>query len=894
MIRCFFVFSLVLFFSGAAGQSRIRQSINTNWRFFKGDLDVFTIADPKTVWANVNIPHSYNTDDVLDDTPGYYRGNGWYRKEILIPASWKARTLYLFFEGVNQTAVVYVNGKLAGEHVGGYTAFRIKLNEFLNADSEENEIAIKVNNEFHEDIPPLTADFTFFGGIYRDVFLESYNPVHFNPDNYSSDGLFLTTPFVSETQAVLKVNGEIKNTTSTDQNVLITTTVFDQEHKEVTKQQTKLRVKAGETLPFQHNKLSVLKPLLWTPENPNLYSSVVKITHANTNETLDEMFLPVGLRWFSFTGDKGFFLNGKPYKIWGTSRHQDYPNIGNALPDAMHVRDVQLLKDMGGNFLRVAHYPQDPAILEACDRLGILASVEIPVVNTITESAAFTANTKHMLVEMIRQNFNHPSVIMWASMNEVLLRLPFAGDKPRQEKYFKNVNRLAYTLDSLTRKEDDTRVTMMAYHGHYDLYKRVGLVDIPMVAGWNLYQGWYGGNIDGFAAFLDNFHQEFSTKPVLVTEYGADGDPRVRGFSPQRFDKTIEYETFYHQVYIKAMAERAFVSGGLIWNLADFNSEIRAEAMPHVNNKGIVDGHRNPKDSYWLYQCYLSKDPIIKIGSRGWKLRSGTAMSEDSLFCRQRVEVFTNLQTEVTLINNGKVVGVKIPRQGIASFEVPFSNGVNRLESVSGKIGVRDFVEIDFVLQPFRLDSKNISFSEINVSLGDERFFIDVKLKQVWFPEKPYEKGSWGYVGGTVFSLPDKSRQPYGSDKNIMGTDYDPVFETQREGIEQFKLDVSSGEYEVTFHFAELAGGLKKEALVYNLGKDESSKPEAANNRKFDVVINGKKLIAGLSNANYLVPETAYSTTVNVSVMDNNGIVIEFLAIEGKTILNGLQIRRVH
>jgi beta-galactosidase len=370
---------------------------------------------------------------------------------IHVPASWKDKEVYIFFEGANQVATVFVNGKQAGEHIGGYTAFRFRINDFIRLDAT-NEITVKVNNAFNEDIPPLTADFTFFGGIYRDVYLEVLNSIHFDADNFASSGVFVSTPEVSAANASVTTRGEIVNSSGVEKSILVISKLFDQKSKLVAQQETKIKVKQNQKTPFVHNKINVAKPELWTLERPTLYRIVTVIVDTKTGQSLDEFSSPVGFRWYAFTGDKGFYLNGQPYKIWGTSRHQDFPNKANALSDAMHVRDVQLLKEMGGNFLRVAHYPQDPAILEACDRLGILASVEIPVVNTITESPAFTENARRMQVEMIRQNYNHPSVVMWAYMNEVLLRLPFQNDKPRQEIYFKNVVRLANTLDSLTRK----------------------------------------------------------------------------------------------------------------------------------------------------------------------------------------------------------------------------------------------------------------------------------------------------------------------------------------------------------------------------------------------------------------------------------------------------------
>jgi beta-galactosidase len=876
-------------------QSRIIQTINSNWQFYKGDIP----TDGKAIeWTNVSLPHSFNSHDVCDDEPGYYRGPTWYKKTIFVPDSWKAKDTYLFFEGVAEVATVYVNGKFVGKHIGSFTAFNFKINDYLSWDKNgANEVSIKVDNSHNEDIPPLSADFTFYGGIYRDVYLSVINPIHFDADNKASKGVFITTPTVNNDKAVVNMKGIITNTSSINKQLKVEYTITDKDGKTTTKESQQLTVNALGKVPFEHTFKSISKPNLWSPENPYLYKISAVIKDASSGEVLDEMMNPLGLRWFEFTADKGFFLNGKHYKLWGTSRHQDNMNIGNALPDALHVKDIQLLKDLGANFLRVAHYPQDPALLEACDRLGILTSVETPIVNAITETDAFSNNCLNMQVEMIRQNFNHPSVIIWGYMNEVLLRLRYTDDKARQQIYFANVKKLATSIDSISRLEDPSRYTMIPFHGDLDLYIRTGMAQIPQIVGWNQYQGWYSGRIEGFGENMDKHRRLLPNKPVMVTEFGADGDPRLHSFSPERFDKTLEYETYFHQVYLKAIRERDFISGAAMWNLADFNAEGRAESMPHINNKGLLTMDRKPKDAYLYYQSQLLKAPFIRIGSRSWTLRSGTEDADGAMVCTEAVQVFSNEPT-VTLEANGKTIGTAKTVDGIAVFDVPFVDGNNKLEvatTIDGKT-YTDEVEIKFMLLPVDLRSTKTPFKEINISLGDKRFFIDDNLQQVWLPEKPYSPGNWGYVGGKVFTLKDTRRQPYGSDKNILQTEYDPIYQTQRVGIDQFKLDVPDGKYEVTLLFAELLSTALKDVNIYNL--DTSHIIQAASktieSRSFDVFINQQKVMDGLSNNNYLVPETAVSAKFEIEVMDGKGIVVDFKPIEGEAILNGIQVRKVY
>lgn len=886
LISCLLVLNSVLF-----AQNRITETINSNWQFYKGD----TTANNKTAWENINIPHSFNKMDVLDDDPSYYQGITWYKKSIYVPASWKKKDVYLYFEGIAQIATVYVNGKLVGKHTGSYTAFNFKINNYLIwNDTAENKINILVDNSHDEQVPPLSADFTFYGGIYRDVYLTAINPIHFDADNYASKGVFITTPVVNNDKATVNIKGNITNTSGIDKTIQITNTITDDEGNKIAEEIKKITLKPNQTNSFEQLISNIIKPKLWSPESPYLYHITSVISDADTKEILDEIANPLGFRWFEFTADKGFFLNGRHVKLWGSSRHQDYLYMANALPDALHVKDVQLLKDMGANFLRVAHYPQDPAVLEACDRLGILTSVEIPVVNAITETETFTKNCLNMQVEMIRQNFNHPSVIIWAYMNEVLLRLRYTDDKPRQEIYLANVKKLAQSIDSISRLEDPSRYTMLPCHGDLNLYMHVGLAQVPQIVGWNQYSGWYSADINKFAENMDKHRSSLPDKPVMVTEFGADGDERIRGFSPERFDKTLEYETYFHQVYIKAINDREFISGGALWTLADFNAEGRAESMPHINNKGLITAERKPKDVYLYYQSKLLKEPFIKIGSRSWLLRSGIADAADKSFCTQKIQIFSN-QPTVTLSVNGKEIAKQNTVDNIAEFNVPFADGINQLETtttVNDKI-YKDVIDVNFLLQPFNLASTITPFKEINISLGDKRYFADDKLQQIWLPEKPYEKGSWGYIGGNVFMMKDSKRQPYGSDKNIIGTDYDPIYQTQRMGIEQFKLDVPDGKYEVILLFAELLSAAIRDANIYNLDNGKSVPPTKMAERTFDVLINQQKVIEHLSNKNYLIPETAYSTKIMVDVKNKQGIVIDFKPIKGETILNGLQVRKV-
>ncbi|MET0466737.1 MAG: glycoside hydrolase family 2 TIM barrel-domain containing protein [Chitinophagaceae bacterium] len=876
-------------FAQAQLPARTVISINDHWQFHKGKSSEDTLQDK---WQMVQVPHTWNALDVMDDAPGYYRGVGWYKKRIAVNPSFRDRDVALYFEGAGQEAEVFINGKKAGSHKGGYTGFFIPATAYFQFDGKDNinEILVKVDNSYNENLPPLSADFTFYGGLYRDVYLVAADAVHFSFDAKGSQSVFITTPLVSAEKATIEVKGDVSNKSSALRKLSIVTVLKDKKGNQVSLQQAKLTVEPGKDASFRQQMPAVRQPRLWSPEDPFLYTLSISITDAATGEKLDEVTQPVGFRWFSFDGATGFQLNGKPYKLVGASRHQDYKGLGNAVPDELARKDIQHLKKMGGNFLRVAHYPQDPSILAACDELGILASVEIPLVNEITESEEFYRNSLDMQMEMIRQNFNHPSVVMWCHMNEILLQGRYNNDKPRQQIYLKSIERLAQTMDSIARKTDPYRGTMIAHHGDFEKYRQAGLTAITDVIGWNLYSGWYGGKMEDFPSFLERHHRELPNKVLVVSEYGADADPRIRSFKPIKFDKSVEYTTRFHQYYIYEMLKRPFVAGAMIWNLADFNSETRGETMPHMNNKGLLTADRIAKDPYYLYQAVLTKEPFIKITSSSWIERTGIADSSTGL-CVQPLQVASNLDS-VELLLNGKIIGKSAIIEALASWSVPFADGKNKILAKGYKDGkwYSDEMDINFTMIPYSLKDERYPFRQINILLGADRYYIDQHRKQVWIPDQAYRPGAWGSLGGKIFKLTGNTRLPYGSDRAIAATDDDPLYQTQQTGIEQYKLDVPQGTYELTLHFAELQGGAVK-GLVYNL--ENSARAEDSTSRIFTVLINDQPVLENFDIARQYGVATAVSKKARIDVKDEKGITLVFKAIKGEPVLNALQVVKI-
>jgi beta-galactosidase len=885
---CFFIL-FVTSATAAFSQGRTTVGLNGYWQFSKDSYVPGSTDTASAKWQTVSLPHTWNKADVNDDVPGYYRALCWYKKSIAVNSDWQNKKIFIFFEGANQQTTVYVNGHKAGEHIGGYTRFCFEVGQFLDFKSgAKNEIAVSVDNSFNENIPPLTADFTFFGGIYRDVNLVVTNKTHFDLSQ-ASTGVYITTPAVSASSALVKINGQIIAEPGVKQKLQIVTTILDRSSKIVAEKKNPLVGNKNTQINFTQDLPQINNPHLWSPDDPYLYTVITRIVDTKSGSVVDEVSNLLGLRWFKFDADKGFVLNGKPLKLMGASRHQDFKGLGNALPDSYHIHDIELLKAMGSNFLRVSHYPQDPTVLEMCDKLGILASVEIPVVNAITESEAFTRNCKNMQVEMIRQNYNHSSVVIWAYMNEVLLRPKFNNDKLRQQVYFANIAKLAKELDSLTRKEDPNRYTMIANHGDFNRYKQVGLIQIPMLVGWNLYQGWYGGAIAGFAGFLDMHHKEFPDKPLLVTEFGADADPRIRSLQPERFDKSLEYAIGFHQVYLNAIKERPFVAAAAVWNLVDFNSETREETMPHINNKGLLTQDRKVKDVYSLYQAYLLNKPFVKISN--WDNRAGMADSLNNVVCTQPVSVFSNAHSVQLTVNGTRLPDQQV-KDGEATRQVPFTNGLNRIEAaitVDGK-SYNTIQDVNFNLLPRDLKNDHDPLLNINVLLGAKRFYIDEAQHQVWMPGQAYRTGSFGYVGGHPFSMPGNGQQSYGTNKNILNTDDDPIYQTQQVGIQQYRFDVPDGEYELILHFAELTTNKTKEALAYNLTNNVQK--EKAEERIFNVQINNQMILKNFSPADTYGTLTSGQEKINLIVTGGNGINVVFEPLKGEPILNAIQLQK--
>lgn len=868
----------------------VNYTINESWKFSKVDSNENYKATFSDVdWKSVTIPHTWNNEDAVDETPGYYRGACWYRRNFIIGKEALDKKVFINFEGANQEVFLYVNEKYIGKHIGGYSAFNFDITPYIII-GKSNLIAIKVDNSYNKNIPPLTADFTFFGGIYRDVFLSFLPLTHIAVTDFSSSGIYISTPKVSENQAEVTIKTIITNSENISKSIFLIQKVIAPNGEVVVQKTTKIKLAAHQDNTINNKPIVIDLPELWSPDSPNLYKLITILVDGISKKNIQETQNTFGIRWFEFNADKGFFINGKPTKLIGASRHEIFEGIGNGLRDEYHVRDVKLLKDMGANFLRVSHYPQDPFILSLCDQLGILATVEIPIVNEITETDEFLDNSLQMTNEMVKQNFNHPSLVSWAYMNEVLLRPPFKNDPARHKVYCSEVQKQAKAIEKRIRELDPYRYTMIPCNSSLSAYKEAGLLEIPKLIGWNLYQGWYSGAFIGFDDFLDKFHAEFPKTPMIVSEYGADVDLRLHSFSSERFDFTVEYGNRFQEHYLNSILKRDFVSGAAIWNLNDFYSEKRGNSVPHVNNKGITSLNRELKDTYLLYQAHLLKKPFLAFGSKNWKTRSGLENGNKS--SEQPISIYTNL-AKLELQQNGKKIGEFYPVDGVVNTTVPFINGDNLLHVIGIAEGnwIEDFYSTHFTLIPSLINNSN--FSELSVMLGSNRYFEDKEGQICWIPEKEYFPGSWGYVGGTPFKVKTRYGELPASDLDILGTNQDPIFQTQRIGLESFKADVPNGSYAVYLYWADLFPTKTKEELVYNLGN--STLTQEVIPYVFNVSMNNDLILQDFDISNQIGAEKAIVKKIQVEVTNNKGIELKLEPkLVGKTYLNAIRIVKLY
>lgn len=858
----------------SVGRSKV--SFDSGWLFQKDSVgDAILPNKDSFKWQSVQLPHTWNDKDVLaDGKRGYYRGIAWYKKSFrLVPES--ERQYFLQFEGSNQVTEVFVNGKFAGKHIGGYSSFNVELTPFLNL-SGEQYISVKVDNSFDKNIPPLSADFTFFGGIYRPVHLITTGNKHFSMSDYGGPGIYISTPKVSEKKAEVIIEYYLQNKSNQKVKLSLETSIKKDIESVLAEKRSNVIVEASSDMIFKVTFKNVENFELWSTEKPVVY--YVESSLKENGKTLDNLTQPLGFRWFSFDANKGFFLNGKNVKLIGANRHQDRIPYGNALSDDMHRQDMQLLKEMGANFLRNAHYPQATEILDNSDQLGFVVWEEIPLVNEVNVSEEHNQNAENMLKEMIKQHYNHPSIFIWAYMNEIYWAHRF---KPEQEIPIRNKATLELTqrLENLTRQTDPYRYTAIAMH-NYPLYDESGIGDIPMIAGWNLYHGWYYDKYEDFGKYMDEQHKKYPNRIHFISEYGAGSDVRIYSEKPEKFDFTMEEQVRFIQSLTSQIIARPYISGGAIWNLVDFSSERRVDATSHMNNKGLVTHNRKPKDAYFLMQALLSEKPVATFGypfRTDWK---HIATSPSDTLVPVRMYAFSNREKLSLLINN-QFHSVSQTRNGMAVWDLSLPEGkyVFSLQE-NGKNVQNKSIQTKLIPYQFKT-SKEI---DIAMNLGANYAFIDSRTGQYWLPEKEYSEGSFGFIGGKQLYVGDK----IGTKEDILAVDEeDPLYQAIRVGMSEFKADVPEGVYEVEVLMVEY---VPKSRRFADEDKEVTRQP---NKRIFSIFANESLIEENLDlGANYGL-NVPYRLVFKTKVTKDNGLSIKFQPIKGEPVVSGIRVRGV-
>ncbi|MFT4222673.1 glycoside hydrolase family 2 TIM barrel-domain containing protein [Dysgonomonas sp.] len=854
---------LFLFLSVTTFAQRQEKTINDGWRFLQQDvIGAEQVGFDDKQWGNISVPHSWNSDAYT--VKNYYRGVAWYRKALFIPQAESDKQFFIRWEGVNHSASVYVNGEFVGQHKGGYTSFTFDITPYCKF-GENNIIAVKADNTLN-DVPPVSGDFTIFGGMYRDVWLITTPKQHIDLSNKGSDGIFIETRNVSEKSANYIIRGSVVNETASKASVKVASTIKDISGKTVKVLTQTISFKGKEQKDF-YLEGTIVDPILWSPENPNLYTVETIVTDTKTNTVLDAVNSYTGFRWFLFDGEKGFFLNGKPYKLRGICRHQDQKPLANALSDEMHRRDMRLIKDMGANFIRISHYPQDPAVIEQCDKMGLLVWEEIPVIDIVPESTGFADVCESVLREMIRQHYNHPSIIMWGYMNEILL---VTQRKYKGEELKAATNRaleLAKRLEKVLKEEDSSRYSVMAFHGSQS-YNDAGFGNVTDIVGWNLYQGWYSDNVAQFDQFMKKQQELYPDKPKIVSEYGAGSDKRIHSPEPQRFDFSIEYHQLYAEHYLKTIEREPYIAGATYWNFIDFGSAQRDESMPRINNKGLVYADRTPKDVYYLFKAYYRDDiPVLHIASHDWVNRTGES--------RQSVKVYSNLE-QVELFLDGKSMNVKQIVDKKAEWQLSLTPGMHYISAKGIFKGenIETGLTITFEETP---DISNLENKELAINVGSKAYFTSAESNLTWVPDKQYAPGSWGYING----------ESYSTQTEITGTIDNPLYQTLRVSPHMYRFDVQNGQYEVELLFADVFQTRDVAAHLLGAGSQGGNLQNV-----FDVVINDRKVDTGLNFANTSGYYTAAKKRYIVNVT-NNSITLQLLPISGKAFLNGVKLRKL-
>ncbi len=640
-------------------------SLNEGWSFIRENVGPKGFDPAKAV--PVTLPHTWNNLDGQDGGNDYYRGLCWYRRELVTPVDLGSDLLFLDFAGVESIAKVYMNGELIACHEGGFSRFRIPITSYLKAPGETNELMVSADNSPNDSVYPQFADFTFFGGIYREVKLIRVSNSHFDLDYYGAPGITVSAEPEGE-DARLTVHVYTDNAHAGQAVRLRIEGDNAPEDRRV-----ELNEGAGEIL----FALKMEQAHRWHgTKDPYLYKLSAVLYDGSTE--LDRVSVFFGIREFSVDPEKGFFLNGEAYPLRGVCRHQDRLDKGWAIGLAEHEEDMALIRELGANTIRLAHYQHDEAFYELCDRYGLIVWAEIPFISQKLEKGQ--ANEISQMKELVLQNINHPSIVCWGLSNEITIGGQADEDLLARHR---KLNDLCHTLDP-------SRLTTMAQVSALP-------IDSPMnelsdLRSYNIYYGWYGGETEESADFIDSFHAAHPDLPLGISEYGCEAILDWHSAEPVQGDYSEEYQALYHEKMAEILMSRPFLWATHLWNMFDFAADSRDEGgRKGRNHKGLVTYDRKTKkDSFYLYKAWWNPEPMVHLCAKRFEIRAEKTVS---------VKVYSNLP-EVELFVNGKSFGKKNGSKVFVFENVPLHLGPNRIAAVSGEL--RDEMVLRRHLKPNR------------------------------------------------------------------------------------------------------------------------------------------------------------------------------------------------
>ncbi len=663
-------------------------NINNSWAFSK-ELTEAPTAYPAQATV-VNLPHTWNATDGQDGGNDYYRGTCYYVKEIKKTELPEAPVYYLEFEGANSSADVYFNGEKIAHHDGGYSTWRVNITPYLK---DENLIAVAVDNAPNDTVYPQTADFTFYGGLYRNVNIIAVADSHFDLDYYGAPGIAVT-PTLSDNSASVEVSVYV---TDMKDGQKISYKIFDKEGNVVAE-----AVSAEKSV-----TLEIPNVIRWHGrKNPYLYSAEASLLDGDF--AVDTVKTRFGCRTFEIDPERGFILNGEEYPLRGVSRHQDRLGIGNALLPEHHEEDIELIMEVGATTIRLAHYQHAQYFYDLCDEKGLVLWAEIPYISNHMPGGR--ENTISQMKELVYQNYNHPSIVVWGLSNEITMA--GANNPDLLENH--------YILNDLVHSIDKTRLTTVACVSMCGMDEEY--VHISDVVSYNHYFGWYGGDTSMNGPWFDKFHGKYPNKPIGVSEYGCEA-LNWHTSKPTQGDYTEEYQAYYHEELIKQLFTRKYLWATHVWNMFDFAADARAEGGENgQNHKGLVTFDRKyKKDSFYAYKAWLSDEPFVHIASKRYVDRV-----EDVT----KVTVYSNLP-EVELFVNGESVGKKTAEDHFFYFEVK-NEGRSELRAVAGEY--TDTAEINKVSEPnpaYKLQEVGAILNWFDITEPEGRLSINCKVSDI-------------------------------------------------------------------------------------------------------------------------------------------------------------------